>query len=849
MLGDGSGLSPEVIEAQQCAATATLSETRPISGMQAADGSGAATRVAEELYRFTESLYRAETQHDVYEAALDIITRALGCGRASILLFDDAGIMRFAAWRGLSDGYRRALEGHSPWTRDVKDPQPVCIQDVQAANLPEFLKGTIRAEKIGALAFVPLVANNALIGKFMTYYDARHAFSDAELTLSLTIARQLGFSLERRRAEEALRETQRQLESELAAAKQLHTISNQLIQAHNPEALYEKILDAALAIMSSDFASMQMFYPERGALRLLAYRGFTPAAAASFEWVQPESGTSCGAALTTGCRSIVPDIELSDFIAGSKELDPLRQTGIRAMLSTPLFSRAGGLLGMISTHWRRAHEPSERDLRLLDVLARQAADLIEGKQGELTDQRLAAIVDSSHDAIVSKDLDGLIATWNRGAERLFGYTSDEMIGSPITTLIPADRHREEAEILEHIRRGGRVDPFETVRKRRDGSPVDVSVSVSPLKNAAGEVIGASSIARDITKRKEAELALAEREAQLVLAGKAARVGSFVVDHATLLIHISPGFAAIHGLAEETEELTCEEWRAHLFPDDLARFEAARSRVFAEQRHELNVEYRIVGADGEARWIESRGLVSYDDDGRPTRLVGVHIDITERKRAEEHQCRLLAELDHRVKNVLAAVQAVASHTMRASSSMEHFIAALDGRIRSMASTHELLSHRRWLGIPLAELVERELAPYTTGSNAEIGGPEVMLNAEAGQTMATVLHELATNAAKYGALSVPSGRVSIRWRVPLNGSANDKLVLTWRETGGPSVVPPTKSSYGMQVVRELVPYDLGGTVDHVLAPEGAQCRLEIPLAHLSGRTSQDDGIGQAGGIPPL
>jgi two-component sensor histidine kinase len=165
---------------------------------------------------------------------------------------------------------------------------------------------------------------------------------------------------------------------------------------------------------------------------------------------------------------------------------------------------------------------------------------------------------------------------------------------------------------------------------------------------------------------------------------------------------------------------------------------------------------------------------------------------------------------------------------------------------MASTHELLSHRRWLGIPLAELVARELAPYATGSNAEIGGPEVMLSAEAGQTMATVLHELATNAAKYGALSVPSGRVSIRWRVPPNGSASDKLVLTWLETGGPLVVPPRKSSYGMQVVRELVPYELGGTVDHVLAPKGAQCKLEIPLAHLGGRSSQDNGPGLAGSM---
>jgi PAS domain S-box-containing protein len=790
-------------------------------------------------YRFSDNLYQAESGNDVYEAALETITLALGCGRASVLLFDGGGMMRFAAWRGLSDTFRRAVEGHTFWRRDVEDPQPVFIRDIEAADLPESLKKAFRAEQIVALALIPLVANGVLIGKLTAYHETRHMFGATDAALAVAIARQLGFSLDRRRVEETLRESQRQLVTELAATQQLHKISTQLIHASNVEVLHESILDAAMAIMGSDFASMQMFYPERGALRLLAYRGFTPTAAASWEWVRPGSGTSCSMALAAGCRSIVPDIELSDFIAGSADLEPLRQRGIGAMQSTPLVSRAGRLLGMISTHWRNPHQPSDRDLRLLDVVARQAADLLERKQAELTDQRLAAIVDSSHDAIVSKDLNGIVTTWNRGAERLFGYAASEMIGRSITTLFPPDRHHEEVRILDCIRRGERVDPYETARKRNDGSVLDVSVSVSPLRNAAGEVIGASNIARDITKRKEAELVLAEREAQLGLAGKAARVGSFVVDYATLLIHASPGFAAIHGLAEKTEGLTCEEWRAHVFPDDLARFEALRSRVFAERRRELNMEYRIVGADGEARWIESRGLVSYDGDGRPTRLVGVHIDITERKRVEEQQSRLVAELDHRVKNVLATVQAVATHTMQASSSMEHFVAALDGRIRSMGSTHELLSHRRWLGIPLAELVHRELAPYATGSNTEIGGPEVMLRAEAAQTMATVLHELVTNAAKHGALSGPSGRVSIRWRLRLNGRACDRLVLTWRETGGPLVVHPSKSSYGMRAVRELIPYELGGTVDHVLAPEGARCQMEIPLAQLSGSSSQNNG----------
>ena len=147
-------------------------------------------------------------------------------------------------------------------------------------------------------------------------------------------------------------------------------------------------------------------------------------------------GSICGAALATGERSIVPDIELCDFMAGTEDLETYRKAGMRAMQSTPLVSRAGRLLGMISTHWRNPHQPSERDLRLLDVLARQAADLIERKQAELTDQRLAAIVDSSHDAIVSKDLNGLITTWNCGAERLFGYTAEEIIGKPVTVVDP-----------------------------------------------------------------------------------------------------------------------------------------------------------------------------------------------------------------------------------------------------------------------------------------------------------------------------------------------------------------------------------------------------------------------------
>jgi two-component sensor histidine kinase len=157
---------------------------------------------------------------------------------------------------------------------------------------------------------------------------------------------------------------------------------------------------------------------------------------------------------------------------------------------------------------------------------------------------------------------------------------------------------------------------------------------------------------------------------------------------------------------------------------------------------------------------------------------------------------------------------------------NFVVALEGRIRSMATTHELLSARRWQGVLLAELVRRELAPYATGNNIEINGAEVVLKPEAGQAMAMVLHELATNAAKYGALSTKEGRVSIRWDRRLNGHPPPHLVLEWQESGGPLVIAPGEPSFGSSTIRDLIPYEFGGMADLVLAPAGVRCHLELP-----------------------
>jgi PAS domain S-box-containing protein len=361
---------------------------------------------------------------------------------------------------------------------------------------------------------------------------------------------------------------------------------------------------------------------------------------------------------------------------------------------------------------------------------------------------------------------------------------------------------------------------------RNGEVRWIETRVLVSYNDLGRPVRRSGANIDVTERKRAEQALAERNIQLTLAAKSGLVGTFAYDADTEIMQISDGYAVIHGFPEGTTEIARSECLAGVHPDDIERVEQLRGEAFRECRREYSAEYRIIRPRGELRWVETRCFLSFSGAGKPHRVVGVSIDITERKRVDEQQRTLLAELDHRVKNTLSTVSAVVSHTWQGSRSVADFVAALDGRIRSMTTTHELLSLGRWEGVSLTELVRRELAPYTTHNNTEINGPGILLKPEAAQAMAMVLHELATNAAKYGALSTENGRVSIRWHQNLYAHPQSHLVFEWQEIGGPSVVALGKASYGTSTIRDLVPYEFGGKVELVLAPEGVRCRLELP-----------------------
>jgi PAS domain S-box-containing protein len=339
--------------------------------------------------------------------------------------------------------------------------------------------------------------------------------------------------------------------------------------------------------------------------------------------------------------------------------------------------------------------------------------------------------------------------------------------------------------------------------------------------------------RDIRERQASELALAERNAQMELAGRAALVGSYTYDVNKGTMQVSEGYAAIHGLPEGTTQTSYIEWRARVHPEDLARAEGLGNQAFADRRKEDSAEYRIVLPTGEVRWIERRGTISYDKAGCPERVVGVNIDFTERKRAEQNQRALNAELDHRVKNVLASVATVAQRTRQSSGSMDEFLQLFDGRIQAMANAHALLSRSRWQGVSLADLVGGELAPCMAEGNASVKGPEVTLSPAATQPIAIVLHELVTNASKYGALVTPQGRISVRWDWRRDAHAQ-WLLLEWIERGGPPVVLPSQHGYGTSVIRNLIPYELGGKVDLTFDAEGLRCRMELPSKSIQSDT---------------
>ena len=327
------------------------------------------------------------------------------------------------------------------------------------------------------------------------------------------------------------------------------------------------------------------------------------------------------------------------------------------------------------------------------------------------------------------------------------------------------------------------------------------------------------------ERRLHEAALFEGQTRLQEALKVGGVVAFEWDATTNASQRSDNAAQILGF-DPKKTFSATKFLARVHPDDRVNFRDL-IRSVSPEKPSYKMTFRFGGPDGREIWLEESSRAEFDTTGRCLRLKGLTVDITERKLSEERQGMLIAELDHRVKNLLARVAVISTYTRQGSNSMDQFVEVLDRRIQSMANAHSLLSQSRWNGVNLADLVHNQLAPYATIANTMIGGPDVTLAPAATQAVAMALHELVTNAVKYGSLSNPNGHVSVNWDRENNEKTLTRVMIEWRETGGPPVQKSPKLGYGTSLIRELIPHELGGTVDLIFAPDGVCCKINVPI----------------------
>jgi len=477
----------------------------------------------------------------------------------------------------------------------------------------------------------------------------------------------------------------------------------------------------------------------------------------------------------------------------------------------------------------------------------------------------ATIVEASRDAIWSWAIDGTITSWNAEAGRMLGYTADEILGKPIMTLIPPDRIEAAHDIISKVSRGQVYAPWETIRLRKNGTSVQVELTVSPIRSSEGRVTGAATVCRDITARKRAEARIAADLRDMTrlneLSNKLVREGAEIGENLAAALDTAIALAGtdkgnLQLFNSETGALTIAAQRGFDGPflkffeyvrDDASACatamrsgermiveDVASSEIFAKQAS------KDVLMDAGVRAVISTPLMSstgnllgristhfgepHHPEERELRLLDLFArqiaDYLERKRAEEIENTLVREIQHRSNNLLAVIQTIASRSLSGNYSLAEAKAAFDARLHALARANRQLTNTNWSGVSLTEIVRSELQPFA--GRIVVEGINVTLSPRHAQNFSLALHELATNAAKYGALSNGSGKVEVSWAL-IGQAKTNALRFIWRETGGPPVARPAEYGFGTTLLKATFP---DARIDY--ATEGLCCQIDIVLS---------------------
>jgi PAS domain S-box-containing protein len=440
-------------------------------------------------------------------------------------------------------------------------------------------------------------------------------------------------------------------------------------------------------------------------------------------------------------------------------------------------------------------------------------------------------------AVYVCDRDGLIIQYNRRAEELWGRAPK--IGDSEERFCGAHRLvLADETVLPHARTpmaqvlltGQPVRDAEIIIERPDGSRVPVLVNIDPLFSDECELIGAVNCFQDISRLKQAEAHLQERERWYRELLEALPAAIYTTDPKGNITFFNQAAAELAGSTPELgSDKWCVTWR--LFEPDgtaLPHDKCPMAVALKEGRPVRGAEAVAERPDGTRVPFIPYPTPLYDASGTMVGAVNMLVDISERKEAESRQIGLMNELNHRVKNTLATVQALANQTMRGSGVSEEVRAAFEARLLALSRTHDQLTRTGWKAADLASILHCALAPYENGSGGRIKLAEapVRLPPQAALTLAMVLHELAANAARHGSLAAPDGTLDVTWQV-LGENGARRLRFEWRESGGPPVEAPKHTGFGMRLAERSVTHALKGSLDIAFDPGGMRCTMDIPL----------------------
>jgi two-component sensor histidine kinase/PAS domain-containing protein len=425
-----------------------------------------------------------------------------------------------------------------------------------------------------------------------------------------------------------------------------------------------------------------------------------------------------------------------------------------------------------------------------------------------------------------------------GPEHIFEFVNDAhkqlfgdrgAVGRPFREIF-ANITSGLPDVLEQVWRTrerfiARAAPVALVREA--GAPPEeryLDFVLEPLTGDDGEMIAVFVEGFDVTEQVRANAAAEESARRLSAAIAVARLGAFELDQETGLATLDERAREIYGFGPD-ERLTIADLTRRIDSRDLVRVSAEAAAADASQLGRHQLDYRIHLPDGSTRSIASISDRMLGPDGRIQRVVGVFDDVTERRRAEQRQRLLINELNHRVKNTLVTVQSIAAQTLRSAQDLPCARAAFEARLMALAAAHDLLTKESWHGARLADVVAAAMAPFEAVQQPQISrvGPHVWLTAQRAMALNMALHELATNAVKYGALSRPEGRVAIRWRLV----GDDDLNISWREAGGPPVAPSGHSGFGSRMLLRSLARELAADVDLTFAPDGVRCEIRCKV----------------------